>query len=142
VRNLFITLGLALVACLLAFGTFYVLSENRALHAAAREGDAMAWLRAEFRLTDPQFATIKKLHEDYSMVCAQHCNAIMAARDRRAPAAEVAVLEKTCVDAMTDHFRRVAALMPPPEGERYLALVLPRVSGYAHHGPPNMRAKP
>ena len=141
-RNLFITLGIALAACAVAFGAFYLLSENRALHAAAREGDALAWLRTEFRLNDQQFATIKKLHEDYSGVCAQHCAAIMAARERHASPAEVAALEKICVDAMTAHFRQVATLMPPGQGERYLAMVLPRVDGYSHHGPPDMRAKP
>src|SRR6185369_3266733 len=109
---------------------------------AAREGDAMAWLRTEFHLNDTQFAAIKKLHDDYGSVCAEHCTAIMEARKRSAPPAEIAALEKTCVDAMTTHFRRVAALMPPGEGERYLATVLPRVSGYEHAAPPNLRAKP
>ena len=112
------------------------------MHRAAQEQNAMAWLQAEFHLTDAQFAAVKKLHDDYGIVCGRHCAAIMRAREHSAPAAEVAALEKTCVDAMTEHFRRVARLMPPEEGTRYLAMVLPRVAGYEHTGAPNVRVTP
>jgi len=84
-----------------------------------------AWLKGDF------FKTVQ-----------QRGAAIIAARERRAPAGEVAELERTCVDAMKVHFRRVAALMPPAQGERYLALVLPRVEGHPHHGAPNLRVGP
>lgn len=141
-KNVLITFALAVAAGVASFGVFYVLSDDRAMHAAAKEGDAMAWLRAEFKLSDAQFAAIRRRHEDYSVVCGEHCAAIMAARERKAPAAEVTALEKTCVDAMTVHFRGVAALMPPPQGDRYLAMVLPRVTGYSHHGAPNLRVTP
>ncbi len=141
-KNFWITIGVVLAACAAAFGVVYALNTDRALQAAAREGDAMAWLRAEFRLEAAQFSAIKKLHDDYSVACGEHCAAIMAAREKQAPAAEVAALEKVCVDAMTAHFRRVAALMPAGQGERYLATVLPRVAGYQHHGAPDVRAKP
>jgi len=141
-KNLLITLGVALAACAAAFGVFYALNDVPAMHRAAREHDAMAWLRTEFHLNDAQFAAIKKLHDDYGTVCAEHCAAIMAAQKRAAPAAEIAALEKTCVDAMTAHFRRVAALMPAGEGERYLTMVLPRVASYDHNGAPNLRVQP
>ena len=42
---------------------------------------------------------------------------------------------------MAAHFRKVAALLPPGEGERYLALVLPHVQDYDHHGAPNLQGK-
>ena len=141
-RNLLITAGVVMAACALAFGVFFALNDDAALRRAARENDAMAWLRAEFRLDGAQFAAIKKLHDDYGAVCGEHCAAIMDARERKAPAAEVARLEKICVDAMTGHFRRVAAVMPAELGERYRATVLPRVSGYAHTGAPTVGAKP
>ena len=141
-KNLLITLGVLAAACAAAFAVFFALNGNAAMHAAARENDAMAWLRTEFRLDGTQFTAIKQLHEEYSVGCGAHCMAIMAARERRAPAAEIAALEKTCVDAMTAHFRRVAALMPPAEGQRYLATVLPRIAGYAHAGAPNLQVKP
>lgn len=141
-RNFWITIGVVVAACAAAGGVFYVMNADRALQAAARQGDAMAWLRVEFRLDDGQFAAVKKLHDDYSVVCGEHCAAIMAAREQKAPGAEVARLEKVCVDAMTVHFRQVATLMPAGQGERYLATVLPRVAGYEHHGAPDVRAKP
>lgn len=141
-KNFLITAGVAVAACALAFGVFFALNDDTALRAAARENDAMAWLRAEFHLDEAQFAAIKKLHDDYGAVCGEHCAAIMEAREQKAAAAEVARLEKICVDAMTGHFRRVAALMPTEQGKRYLATVLPRVSGYSHTGAPNVRAKP
>jgi hypothetical protein len=37
---------------------------------------------------------------------------------------------------------RVAALMAPEQGARYLEIVRPRVAGYDHAGAPNVRVKP
>lgn len=141
-RNLLITGGAVLAACALAFGVFFAMNDAPELRRAARDHDAMAWLRVEFHLSDAQFAAIKKLHDDYGAVCGEHCAAIMAARERKAPGAEIASLEKICVEAMTGHFRRVAVEMPAAEGERYLATVLPRVTGYAHTGAPTVQVKP
>jgi hypothetical protein len=141
-RNFLITVGMAIAAGAAAFGVFYLLNDDPAMRRAVREGDAMAWLRTEFHLNDAQAAAIKQLHDDYGTVCAGHCAAIMEARKRSAPPAEIAALEKKCVDSMTTHFRRVAALMPPGEGERYLATVLPRVAAYEHGAAPNLRATP
>jgi hypothetical protein len=125
-----------------SFGAFYTMNDAPDVRRAAREHDAMAWLRAEFHLNDTQFAAIKALHDDYGAECAQHCSAIMTARRKSAPAAEVAALEKVCVDSMTEHFHRVARLMPAGEGERYLAIVLPRVANYTHEGAPTLQVKP
>jgi hypothetical protein len=141
-RNFWLTLLVVLAAGATAFGAFYVLNDEPAVRRAARAGDAMAWLRAEFHPDDAAFAAIKQLHDDYGNVCAQHCRAILAAKARHAPPAEVAALERTCVVSMTDHFRRVAALMPPGEGARYLAIVLPRIEDYDHNGPPNVQVQP
>ena len=141
-KNFLITLGVVLAACAAAFGVCYAMSGDRAMHAAAREGDAMAWLRGEFKSSDARFAAIKRLHEDYSVVCSRHCAAIIDARERMAPAPEIAALEKVCVDATTAHFRQVAALMPAAEGPRYLATVLPRVAGYSHDSAPTVRVTP
>lgn len=128
--------------CALACGVFYAVNDDPALRAAAREKDAMAWLQVEFHLDEARFAAIKRLHEDYSVECGEHCAAIMAAREKKAPPAEIAALEKFCVDSMGVHFRKVAALMPPGEGERYLAVVLPRIAEHSHHGAPNVRVSP
>jgi hypothetical protein len=91
-KNLLITLAVALSVCAAAFGVGYVACCEPGLHRAVSEGDAMAWLRTEFHLSDAQFAAVKKLHDDYGVVCGQHCAAIMAAKTRGAPAGEVAAL--------------------------------------------------
>ncbi len=141
-KNILITLAMAVAACAVAFGVSYRMCCEQELHRAASEGDAMTWLRTEFHLNEAQFAAVKKLHSDYGMMCGEHCAAIMAAKKRNAPPAEILALEKTCVEAMTAHFKSVAGLMPPAEGERYLAVVMPRVDGYGHTGAPNVQMKP
>lgn len=141
-KNFWITLLAVVAAAGVSFGTFYAMNDQPAVRRAARDGDAMAWLRAEFHLSEAQFAAIKKLHDDYGAVCGRHCMAIMAAKRRGAPASEVAALENVCTASMTAHFQQVAALMPAGEGERYLAIVLPCVAGYEHEGAPSVRAKP
>ncbi len=141
-KNFWITLAVVLAAAAGSFGAFYVANDDPAMRRAAQEQDAMAWLRAEFRLDDTQFAAIKELHDNYGDECARHCSAIMAARRRQAPADEVATLERVCVESMAEHFRRVAAVMAPGQGARYLATVLPRVEGYAHEGAPTVQGHP
>lgn len=142
-RNWLLTLAFAVAACAVSFGAFYFANrEPTAVRAAAREGDAMEWLRVEFKLSAAQYAAIKQLHERYGTTCATHCNAITAAQQRHAPAAEIAGLENECVRSMSEHFERVAALMSPSEGKRYLSIVLPRIHDYDHRGAPNVQVRP
>lgn len=141
-KNLLITLVVAAALCVVSFALMYRLNDEPMLRRAAREGDTMLWLRAEFELNDVQFAAIEKLHDDFAEKCVGHCRAIADAKRRSATSSEVAALEKTCVDAMTTHFRAVAALMPPGRGDRYLEIVMPRIAGYDHRGPPNLQVKP
>ena len=110
-KNLLLTCGAVVAACALAFGVCYTMSDEPELRRAARENDAMAWLQTEFHLSEGQFAAIKQLHDDYGVVCGAHCAAIMAAKARPAPAAEIAALEKTCVDAMADELNEVIKRM-------------------------------
>jgi hypothetical protein len=143
VRNFLLTAGIVVAACAAAFGAFYLKNaEPAAVRKAAREGDAMAWLKTEFHLNGEQFEAVRRVHADFSRVCAGHCAAIAAARGRGASPAEIAALENACVVAMVDHFRRVAALMPPGEGRRYLAIVLPRIADYDHRGSPTLQGRP
>lgn len=141
-KNFWLTLVIAAAVCGAAFAIGYKSGGDPELSRAASEGDAMAWLRAEFKLNDAQFAAVKKTHEDYSVVCGEHCAAIMAAKSRGAPAGDVEALEKICVAAMTAHFKNVAGLMSAGQGRRYLATVLPRVAGYDHRGAPDARMTP
>lgn len=129
---------LALAAAVLAFGaTWLLLRPDRTL-----EADEMAWIEKEFRLTPAQTATIGQLHDDYHPVCMEHCKLIMQARGKLAEApgdaaaqAELARLEAVCREATLAHLQRVAAVMSPEQGERFLALVAPKVSGQSHDAP-------
>jgi len=115
---------------------------------AGTSGDDLHWIRTEFRLDDAQFAAVKKLHEDYSVVCAGHCADIVSAQMRLeklttagAPAADldaarrdIAALEEVCNTATRAHLRRVAAVMPAEQGARYIALVEPHLAHSPHDG--------
>lgn len=139
-RNWLLTLAFALAACAASFGAFYA-ANHRARELQAAATDPMEWLRVDFKLTDRQYAAIKQLHEQYGAVCAQHCNAIMAAQARGAAPTEVSALENECVASMTRHFQQVAALMAPDQGQRYLAMVMPRIHDYDHRGAPDLQAR-
>jgi len=141
-RNLLVTLALALAVCAGVDAAFYAVNRDPDLRRAARENDAMEWLRTDFNLNPGQYAAIRTLHAEFARECSDHCSAIMAARRRGDSTASIARLEDHCVRAMAEHFHQVAALMPPGEGRRYLAIVLPRLADYDHGGAPNLRMRP
>lgn len=143
-----------LVLVAVAMGSLcYHLSSAPALHAAVEKGDAMAWLRVDFHLNDQQFAEIKKLHDAYAPSCEEHCRLIQeATKALKAaagtdPAVESAAeralqeLRITCETAITAHVRKVAALMSPEDGQRYLALVLPKIANFDHQMAPGLDLK-
>jgi hypothetical protein len=137
-KSFLFMLLIAAGACAASFAVFYTIGDRPEVRRAATEGNTMEWLRAEFRLDDAEFAAIRELHNEFSAQCAEHCQAIMEARQSDKDEAEVARLEAVCVDAMIAHFRKVAALMPAGEGERYLGVVLPRIHGYDHTQSPTI----
>jgi hypothetical protein len=153
-KNLLTTLAvivtLAAVACVIT----YRLSVDPEVKAAVDKRDAMEWLRTDFDLSDAQFAKIKQLHDSYSLVCEKHCNDIMdAARARDAlkasagadsvalAAAEKRVqeLRQICETAIAAHVRQCAAEMSPAAGQRYLALVLPKIADFDHKAAPDLQ---
>jgi len=138
-KNLLLTIGLVLALCGLSYGAFYVLSREPAeVREAMSEGDAMLWLRAEFQLTDEQYAAIQRLHDDYFVECSVHCAMIVEAREQGDSAEEVARLEAICERSIEAHCRKVAAQMSAKEGERYLSIVLPKIANYDHHVAPSL----
>lgn len=144
---------IALVAGAVGFFS-YRAGGDPAVKAALARQDAMAWLRTDFQLTGAQFATIKKLHDSYSLVCEEHCRAIQqatrarnelkskaegdaaafAAADRR-----VEELRLICESAIATHVRQCAAEMSPEAGRRYLALVLPKIKDFDHQAAPDLQ---
>ena len=132
----------------------YRLNSEPALHAAAEKRDAMQWLRNDFHLTPDQFAAIRELHASYAGTCSEHCRLIQAATQVRAALAatqaadpvavaaaerKVQELRAVCESAITTHVRQVAALMAPADGQRYLALVLPKIADFDHTAVPDLR---
>ena len=131
----------------------YRLSCDPTLHAAVMKRDAMEWMRADFHLTDVQFAAIRDLHNSYAGTCEEHCRMIQEATKARnalksAQGADAAAtiaaeqkiqeLRSHCETAITRHVRQVAALMSPEDGQRYLALVLPKIADFDHTAAPDL----
>ncbi len=151
-KYLLATLGTLLAAAVAIGGACYWFNCEPALHAAVRKGDALEWIRADFHPSDQQFAAIVRLHESYSETCAEHCRLIREAGDERevlvargATPAEIRAaddkvrqLRSACESAITGHVRQVAALMPPEDGRRYLALVLPKIASFDHQAAPDL----
>jgi hypothetical protein len=133
---LILVLGLllALVAYLGAY--FAQTAKSRAmLHSDAPE---LAWLKAEFNLTDVEFKRITDLHEAYLPGCAARCQridqkneelkALLANATNLTPEieqklTEAAALRLECEKAMLKHFIAVSQAMPPAQGKRYLAWI-------------------
>jgi hypothetical protein len=152
-KYLLVTIGLlAAVAGAAGFVCFRLGCEP-GMREAMTKRDALEWLRADFHLNDAQFAAIQKLHKSYSVVCEEHCRAIQEADVTRKvlktaphsdPAAVAAAerrlqeLKAKCETAIAGHVRLVAAEMSPAEGQRYLALVLPKIADFDHIAPPDL----
>jgi hypothetical protein len=48
-------------------------------------------------------------------------------------------LRTICEGSIAAHVRKVAALMSPEDGRRYLALVLPKIANFDHTAAPDLR---
>ena len=106
-KHLISTLVLVIaVAAVTGFVAFRTTGDGEVVRALAKQ-DAMEWLRADFKLTDAQFAVIKKLHDAYSVVCEEHCREIMRAVRARN---ELKSAPQTDVAAIAAADRQVEAL--------------------------------
>jgi hypothetical protein len=150
VATLILLIGVAAAAGFVAFRT----TGDEQVARALQKQDAMEWLRADFKLSNEQFAAIKKLHDSYSVVCEEHCRDIMLAVRARnelkangqTDAAALAAAERrveelraVCESAIASHVRACAKHMSPESGERYLALVLPKIKDFDHQAPPDLQ---
>lgn len=145
-------LVLGTVAAIAAGAGYYCTTRGDPACCVAREGDALQWMKVEFHLTDAQYAAIAQAHEEQSSACAKHCEDVTAARERveklrgggdpaalaRAEA-DAKRFEAVCETSVEAHVRRVASFMPAAEGERYLAMVLPRIGSLSHTAAPDLR---
>ena len=98
----------------------------------------MAWLKNEYRLTDPQFSLVLLMHDGYRPKCVEMCRRIddqnarvqqlLVATNSVTPEikqalAQSAQLRAECEAAMLDHFYQVSRAMPPDQAKRYLSWV-------------------
>jgi len=84
-----------------------------ALHQAARQGDAMVWLRREFHLTDAQYAAIERLHSAYNGTCEEHCRMIQEAMTARDALRAAHPADAEAVAAADRHLRDLSAVAKP-----------------------------
>ncbi|MBI4625858.1 MAG: hypothetical protein HY736_21880 [Verrucomicrobia bacterium] len=100
----------------------------------------LRWLQREFALSADAVLRIAELHRRYTAECEPMCAALqaseaemrrlMAGGRRMTPELEAALSRSNkivaeCQHRMVEHFYAVAREMPPPAGERYLALMTP-----------------
>ena len=152
-KYLWATLALIAVAAAVTCALAFHFAGDPEVKSAVAKRDALEWLRAEFQLTDTQFARIKQLHDSYSVVCEKHCMDIIEATRVRenlkktsTDAAAIAAAEKRvqdmrleCENAIAGHVRQCAAEMSPEAGQRYLALILPKIADFDHQAPPDLQ---
>lgn len=155
-RNRILIALIVLTAGLAAWCISYLSHCDMRLHEAAAHGDAETWLRQEFKLDATQMKAIGQLQAAYEEECAKHCADIAEAREAleqleqgpadaaklQAARALVTRREEICRSAIRGHLRKVAALMPAEQGQRYLSLLLPKVDAYEHKGAPDLRLEP
>ena len=108
--------------------------------ASAAPADPLAWLRAEFVLSEESLARVAALHAQHVVVCEEHCASILEARAtlrrldsegapeeaRAAARAEARRIDAACRASVEAHVAAVAEAIGGEEGERYLRLVRER----------------
>jgi Heavy-metal resistance len=110
---------------------------------AAPDETEQQWLKREFALSDAQLATIERLEREYRPVCDGHCADYMAAHSRlEALVAKNAAwrpemgqametlyrTQMECQRDMLKHAYEVSAVMAPDQAQRYLAMILGKLS--------------
>ena len=125
--------------------------DARLAHSVAC-GDTHCWFRCEFGLDDKTCAAIDRAQAKFAVDCTRHCREVAEARAAldKLPAAaapearagaELALkaADAHCRAAREEHARKLAAMMPPEAGARYLEIVLPRLRALDHLGAPGRR---
>ena len=143
-------LGILLVLAGASVGLWsYFRCHGAGVREAVRSQDTMAWLRAEFCLSEAQYEKLRVMHAEHAQACAGHCREVRAARaDLQArrtagaaatalDAAELRVTEAVavCERETLAHIQRCAAQMDAEQGRRYEALMRAQLRKFKHEGP-------
>ncbi len=135
---------LILVALAAGLGAYALTRQFQPAPPTTEGFDELAWLRQEFALTPTQIERIAALEAAYRPICDAHCARIAELQHQvtaaqttgRAPPTEaLAKAAMTCMQASRAHLRDVAAVMPAAQGQRYLALVEPKLVQHDHTQP-------
>jgi uncharacterized membrane protein len=155
-RRVLLIVGCILGVGLLAYTAAYCWKMREA-SAARTDRDGLLWLRAEYKLSDEQFARVKTLHEAYQPKCDDLCRRardseaniarLIAASRSVTPELRTALqdrehLQAECQAAMLVHAYETAAVMQPEQAQHYLHFIS-RCMMHGHgdmHG--MMNAKP
>ncbi len=130
-----------LVAALAAYCALYYFRTSCDCPRLDGPAPELQWLKDEFRLGEPEFQRIVRLHEEYKPRCAEMCRRIAGKQaefkhlidlgETNAAAleqklAEAAALRLQCQTNMLRHLLSVSAQMPPEQGRRYLTWIQER----------------
>lgn len=137
-KRAYFVIVVGLAAALAGYVGSYIAGTSTQRHIEKENRPALAWLQAEYHLTDAQFARACQLHDAYQPKCAEMCRKIadcnarvkslVAATNAITPEikqalAQSAQLRAQCEQMMLSHFYETAQVMPPEQGKRYLAWV-------------------
>ena len=137
-RRPWILLASGLLLGLVAYLGFYYAGTARSRQLERSPDPELAWLKAEFHLSNADYARVVHMHEGYLAGCAERCRQIdavnahlrelLAATNQVTPEiqatlAHAAQLRAQCQTEMLRHFFDVSRSMPPEQGQRYLAWV-------------------
>lgn len=153
-RRFLVILAVGLLCGLASSWIAYRSCCDRPLVTAAASGDVRAWFRAEFGLDEATIDAIQQSQERFRPECEIHCRDIRDARvalmtlppdapdDVRKTALDLLVKRTAfCQSERIAQAHRIAALMPPEAGRRYLSMVLPRIEVLDHSGAPDATGK-
>lgn len=145
--------GIVVLAVIAAGATFGLMRRD----AASAHGDpALAWMQTEFDLSAEQMNAMAEMHAAYSVVCDEHCQRIIDSRHElatlrtsgatpatiEAAAAEVARIDAACRRDLAKHVEQVATAIGGKQGDRYRAMILPKVAAFDHSAAPDLRLNP
>ncbi len=100
----------------------------------------LAWLRAELKLSNEQFAKASELHKAYRPTCTEMCHNITEAHARLETLAQTgrgitpeltaaiqhhARVHAECQEKMLEHLYQTAALLDDKQAARYLETMIP-----------------
>lgn len=134
-RSLIIVLGALALGAGLFMGSFA--ASQRVCRACVAEAPgSLHWLQGEYHLNNEQMQRIQRLHNDYVSQCDGMCRMISAKQQEVAaalnnatninPVAQqkldaLAACRSQCQSQMLQYFIDVSRVMPPDQGQRYLA---------------------